>query len=750
MSKKLFLIVAFVLVLSVGMAFSDGQNGTTLKDAEVSITPHWTITYGWTIDKSVSPVSWDLFTGDDGTSKYTIAVTKDDGTEEAWVEGQISVKNDGEEATENLAIVAVLQDGYGSPNDFLADATVDVSGNPVLDPGETGTYSYRVNIPITGGTYPQPHAGGTYKVTADITITNHSGHLGELFGPSPSATTVFPSSATLVNTTIHVDDANGGSWEFSASGSESYEKTFTCDGDDGTQDNTATIRETGQSASASVTVNCYALETTKDACTSLTRTYDWTIDKSADQSSLDPISVGQTFTDVGYSVKVDATYTDGDWGVSGSITVHNPAPMAATINNISDVVSGVGAAAVDFGVTFPYTLAAGGDLTGTYSASLPDAASRTNTATSTLQNYSYDKDGNATAGGTTNFSGTADVDFGTATLTEVDECIDISDTYAGALGTVCFDDAPKTFTYSRNIGPYDVCGDYTVENTASFVTNDGGVTDSDSWTITVHVPCEGGCTLTPGYWKTHSKYGPAPYDDNWATLGDKDLDDNFEHEDESFFYSGQTYYQVLWTAPKGGNAYYILAHSYIAAALNFLNGADPTTAQVAFNAATALFSSPTNTPAYLGNLKGSKRQQWIDLATTLDNYNNGLIGPGHCDENGSVNSVSKPDASSESDFENLFMETSTPVPTEYSLSQNHPNPFNPSTMFTFDIPKETWVKLTIYNISGQRVASVVNEYLNAGHYTYNWQMPVNLPSGTYIYRLETADFTSTKHMLFMK
>ena len=70
--------------------------------------------------------------------------------------------------------------------------------------------------------------------------------------------------------------------------------------------------------------------------------------------------------------------------------------------------------------------------------------------------------------------------------------------------------------------------------------------------------------------------------------------------------------------------------------------------------------------------------------------------------------------------------------------------------FSFDVPKEPRVKLTIYNITGQKMASVVNEYLNAGHYTYNWNMPANLPSGTYIYRLETADFTSVKHMLFMK
>jgi hypothetical protein len=90
---------------------------------------------------------------------------------------------------------------------------------------------------------------------------------------------------------------------------------------------------------------------------------------------------------------------------------------------------------------------------------------------------------------------------------------------------------------------------------------------------------------------------------------------------------------VLWTPPQG-NAYYILAHAYIAAELNFLNGADFTDAQAAFDAATDLFE--TYTPEYVAGLKGpagnALRAQFIELAEILDDYNNGLIGPGHCSE----------------------------------------------------------------------------------------------------------------------
>jgi hypothetical protein len=133
-----------------------------------------------------------------------------------------------------------------------------------------------------------------------------------------------------------------------------------------------------------------------------------------------------------------------------------------------------------------------------------------------------------------------------------------------------------------------------------------------------------GCTLTPGYWKTHSKYGPAPYDETWGLIG----------EDTGFFLSGQSYYDVLWTEPKG-NAYYILAHAYIAAELNELNDADFSVAEDAFEQATNLFEAYT--PEDVDGMKGGKnadketRALFVSLAEILDDYNNGIIGPGHCD-----------------------------------------------------------------------------------------------------------------------
>lgn len=368
----------------------------------------------------------------------------------------------------------------------------------------------------------------------------------------------------------------------------------------------------GKPANLSNLTFCWnkALEVSKTAATTFDRTYDWTIDKTGNQTSL-TLSVGQQFL-VNYTVVVGATFTDSNWAVSDSITIHNPnLTAAATITGVSDVVSPAITATVTCNVTFPYTLPAGQTLICTYSASLPDGTPRTNTATVT------------TSGKVAGGSGTANVTFGYPT-NEYDECIDVSDTYAGSLGTVCYPNAPKTFTYSRWIGPYDVCGDYTVENTASFVTKDRDVTGSDSWTVNVSVPCAGGCTLTPGYWKTHSELGPAPYDDTWALLpsGANTL---FPYVKAPYTIS---YYDALWLPPTGGNAWTILAHAYIAAKLNILNGADGSAvaSQMAQAESRLVNYSPNEAP------KGSIRTVMLQLATILDNYNNGLIGPGHCDE----------------------------------------------------------------------------------------------------------------------
>ena len=87
--------------------------------------------------------------------------------------------------------------------------------------------------------------------------------------------------------------------------------------------------------------------------------------------------------------------------------------------------------------------------------------------------------------------------------------------------------------------------------------------------------------------------------------------------------------------------------------------------------------------------------------------------------------------------------------TEYALHQNYPNPFNPSTSIAFDLVENGTVTLNIYNPMGQQVAQIVNGSLNAGRHTITFDAS-SLPSGMYLYRLETQTFSATKKMLLMK
>ena len=89
------------------------------------------------------------------------------------------------------------------------------------------------------------------------------------------------------------------------------------------------------------------------------------------------------------------------------------------------------------------------------------------------------------------------------------------------------------------------------------------------------------------------------------------------------------------------------------------------------------------------------------------------------------------------------------VPTVFSLSQNYPNPFNPATMINYQLPITSQVNLTIINVLGQEVVTLVNDVQNAGSYQIQWDAR-NYPSGMYIYRLQTGSIVTMKRMQFLK
>ncbi len=89
------------------------------------------------------------------------------------------------------------------------------------------------------------------------------------------------------------------------------------------------------------------------------------------------------------------------------------------------------------------------------------------------------------------------------------------------------------------------------------------------------------------------------------------------------------------------------------------------------------------------------------------------------------------------------------IPTVYRLEQNCPNPFNPSTKISWQTPIGGWQTLKVYYVLGNEVATLVNEYKNAGSYEINFDAS-SLSSGIYFYHLQAGDFVETKKMLLLK
>lgn len=607
------------------------------KDAATSLTRTW----NWTIAKSVTPETWNLFTGDDGTSAYEVTVTKTGSTDSDWkVTGSITVE---------------------SESDFsitVADVTDVVSGSvaATVDCGVTFPYALAAHAALQC-TYTAALPDGTDRTnTATAKVTDAISFSG-------TAPVSFASpTITEVNASVDVTDSyKGPLGSTSDTKAFTYDRKFTCDNDKGKHDNTASINtDPAQEASASVTVNCYAPKVTKDAATSFTRTWTWTIDKTIDPSCFLNLPNGDSYDeathtvtiqstediDVCYNAKIDATSLDDEFEVTGNITVTNPNPaLDAIITALSDVLTGPVSGTVDCGSAFPITVAkAGGELKCTYSVSPSDATGGTNKATATLENHSYASDGTSEVSGSSDYDGSASVAFSSTPTEETDECVNVTDLLQQAgvdvgsknFGTYCANQPlPKTFSYKYSFGPNGipvVCGDNLFDNTAKLTTNDTKTEKTDDEFVKISVQCVEGCTLTLGYWKTHNNSfsggASKKADPTWNLLP------GGLAENTIFFLSGQTWFEVFWTKPQG-NAYYILADQYMAAVLNGLAGADQSTITTALAQAKTLFE--TYTPSAVANLKGPSgngvRQQFLDLANTLDQYNQGVIGPGHCTEN---------------------------------------------------------------------------------------------------------------------
>ena len=98
---------------------------------------------------------------------------------------------------------------------------------------------------------------------------------------------------------------------------------------------------------------------------------------------------------------------------------------------------------------------------------------------------------------------------------------------------------------------------------------------------------------------------------------------------------------------------------------------------------------------------------------------------------------------------NIGIAVETDTPKEFKLFQNYPNPFNPSTTIAYQIPKEGFVTLKVYDVLGREIMTLVNENKQVGKYYVEF-IANQLPSGAYFYRLNYGEFTQIIKMLLLK
>ena len=93
-------------------------------------------------------------------------------------------------------------------------------------------------------------------------------------------------------------------------------------------------------------------------------------------------------------------------------------------------------------------------------------------------------------------------------------------------------------------------------------------------------------------------------------------------------------------------------------------------------------------------------------------------------------------------------------PTKYTLSQNYPNPFNPSTIINYELPKVSYVNLSIYDLNGTLINTLINQSQTPGKKSVKWNGVNNnkspVSTGVYIYQIKTENFSSAKKMIFLK
>ncbi|HLX33943.1 MAG TPA: hypothetical protein VKR30_01725 [Candidatus Limnocylindrales bacterium] len=505
---------AFKVNKSVCATCGGGGQGLPLsitKDAAGS----YTTTFKWGISKDVDNNSVTTAGGNSTTANYTVTVTHDDGTVSGVkVTGTIDVFNPntanvtGVDVTDALSGAVVqgctVTGGTGATvstgdNNFPYECDLSALPDPTVELDNTATASWGAQDlspdgPLVAGdanfTFPNVSFTGT-TVHDCVTVSDPNDPITDTSDPNYLPATVCSGDASPTT----------------------FKYTGTISGDAGTctpNKNTATITDGDtQLGSADQTVtDCQGadLTVTKTATPSFTRTYNWTIKKTVDK----PGHIDQHGGTVTLNYNVTATetgFTDSNWQVNGTITVHNPNDWeSVTLTGVTDTIDNNGSCTVSGNTT--QTIAAGADSTGlTYSCtytSAPSPASGTNTATATW---------NATAASTPDGSkdGAALYNFGSVSPSTVNQTITVQDAYNGGtattLGTLTATDSVPFTTHTY--GPISHVIPVPTNGTCVTITNAGIIKETGAESDVSNTICGTGGVgaLTMGYWQNKNGQG---------------------------------------------------------------------------------------------------------------------------------------------------------------------------------------------------------------------------------------------------
>lgn len=351
---------------------------------------------------------------------------------------------------------------------------------------------------------------------------------------------------------------------------------------------------------------------TETATATATRVYQWSMQLSADHQTIEmnPSERHQVY----YTLRL--TYRQGatEYGVGGIISIRNPGTVSVVVHGVGNVVSSpAGTTSTVTCPALPVTLAPAATLTCTHQALVSGPASGNSRATVAISDVG--------GAGSKAIQSNA-VPYGMNGVEERvrGEHVRVTDDRYGLVGNAsAHAEATTTFNYSLMIQALHEtepdCGTNPFRNTATFTAEDGSVSGKSDWTVMVTIRCPIDCNRTADYWKTHSKYGPQPYDKTWAAVG----------EDHAFFLTGKTWYQMFLLPVEGTDRYVALAHQFMAAFLNHLAHGNDAVPAAALADATTLLQT-----YQLGTVPSHAWAQFDAVTATLRSYNEGRLGVGAC------------------------------------------------------------------------------------------------------------------------